>query len=478
MKIQIILSLITAIVETIAYGGIIFGWSSLYPIFLNEGYFSENCPKNVTSCKGQEEALSLVYSIATTSAPIISLFTGILLDKTGAWVTRTIFISLVSVGLLMTSFSRPGISSWMLFISFWCICVGGYGVSIVNIQACNLLPKFRALIASTINGACDSSTLVLLIARQVYNQNVSFSVIFNFLAAISIIFHIRTFTLTPKRPTPYILPKNYTYGFKELKCVARHKKKNLKKEVNQDTLSAKETPDTKSLKECLKEIYTWTHCLHFCIIHFCLLYILGIFNSWIKTKVPPTEIDRYTTVFGILICCAIFTNILVGWLIDYLRKRFSQKLPTDLASLKSIGVTHLICDAVVILMLSFMLIPSAKLQYFTFILIVFARSLIFGSLPAFISMCYPSQHFGVIFGITIAIAGSFLLLQYPVTLAVLRHLNNDFQLVFSVLLVICVLVTCHPIYVLTFVHRNSKDVSETQIKHLKPKFSTKNVLNE
>ncbi|XP_030000913.1 solute carrier family 43 member 3-like [Sphaeramia orbicularis] len=70
-------------------------------------------------------------------------------------------------------------------------------------------------------------------------------------------------------------------------------------------------------------------------------------------------------------------------------------------------------------------IPILPLQYMTFILQVLNSSFIYGGHAAFISVAFPVCHFGKLFGLVIALAGLFSLLQYPCFILVDDVLDGD-----------------------------------------------------
>ena len=460
MKCQVALSLITAVLECLTYAGVVYGWASIYPVLLSEGFFSEKCSplegvSTAASCPKQTEALNLVFTVASSSASILNFLTGIVLDWRGCWFTRTALLLLSGTGFLLTAVAEPGATSWLLYVGFSLIAFGGYGLLTVNLQATsNLVPRHRALVAALVSGSFDSSTATFLAVSTMYERTgVTFSTIFYFFAAYSALFHARTFLLTPRRSTPYVLPAGYAYGYKELPCGGGGTSTDQPAGTDGDE-DAVENPDRTSLADSFRKPHTWTNLGHFALVQFSLIYFMGIFNTWIATKVTTAdEVDSYTRVFGICLCCGILFAPVAGLCVDVCRKRFAERLPPTLASLKAVALTQLLGDLLVILMLVLSLVPSAPAQYVTFALLVMARATLYGILAAFISVSYPSQHFGVVYGFTVAAGGLVLLLQYPVTLLVSRYLADDFLVIYGVLLALAVLSAGHPIYLLVHVRR-------------------------
>lgn len=454
MRCQVFLSVITTVLETFIYAGVLYGWSSIYPVLISEGFFKEQCLYN-NQCQEQQNSLSLVFSIASGAAPILNLLTGVMLDKVGTWVTRTILIVISAVGFLITAFAVPGRTSSLLYVSFPLIGFGGYGLLTTNIQSANLTPLYRASVASLVSGSFDSSAVIFLVINKIYfGAGVRFNVIFYALAACGVLLIVRTFLLTPKTPPPYVLPRNYRFGYEEL-CRSSADYENQHDDAKNEDTDVADNPDVKSLQSSLQELHTWSNVIHFAFIQFSIIYFIGNFNTWITTRVSDTSL--YTTVFALILFCGLLLAPLGGFLVDFSRKRFD--LPPHLATLKAVAVTQLIGDVFTLLMLACALVPLEQIQYVTFVMTVAARAFLYGTMAAFVSVSYPSQHFGVIYGLTVAIGGVTLLLQYPLHLLVSTVLGNNFVVIYAALLGLCCLATVHPFYLLWYA--GSREPQET-----------------
>ena len=298
----------------------------------------------------------------------------------------------------------------------------------------------------------------------------TFNTCFYFLAALSLVFHIRTFVLTPKKNVPFKIPTNYVYGFRQLPCFASNHTDYVEKET--ENSDKDENPDGKSLKESLKEKILWTLCFYYTIIQFVLMYILGSFNKWIETKVSVIESNKYVNILGFLLFSSLFISLLVGVLIDYFRRKFFHNFSDTIASTKAIVTTQLITILLTILMLILMCLQNPLIQYISMILIVVNMSLFYGSFFNFILYSYPSQYYGFIRGMIAAIAGLFLLLQYPLTLLLFSSLNSNFNIVFGGLIALSVLTLLHPVCVFVRLNqtakRNNNQMNQIFNVHIRP----------
>ena len=393
---------------------------------------------------------------------------GYCLDRFDNWIIRTVILVVAFVGSLVTALATPK-RSWLLYFSLSLLNFAGFGLLAANLRLGNLVPRYRASIIALISGAFDSSTITFLVFNELYKTGVSYKSIFLFYSSLISVFMVQTFFLTPKQTTPFALPENYKYGYKELPCFietlydelncsenSKIKAKNYKSFENSE-----ENPDNLTFEECIKEVYTWTAIIHVCVIMFVVTFFIGSFNSWIKTKVAIDQVDSFITVFGILQCLGVMFSPISGLLIDRLREKFSKKIGLRLGSFKSVTTLLFVSDGLVALMLILSLIPNSEIQYITLALQVICRAFIYSTSAAFANAVYPTSYFGVIYGITTAIGGVSLLLQYPVTLLLTRVLKNGFFVSNLFLLGLVILSSAHPIFLMILIHNRAlKKVKE------------------
>uniref|UniRef100_F6QX81 Solute carrier family 43 member 3 n=1 Tax=Macaca mulatta TaxID=9544 RepID=F6QX81_MACMU len=91
------------------------------------------------------------------------------------------------------------------------------------------------------------------------------------------------------------------------------------------------------------------------------------------------------------------------------------------STVPSLALTSLLC-------LGFALcasVPVLPLQYLTFILQVISRSFLYGSNAAFLTIAFPSEHFGKLFGLVMALSAVVSLLQFPIFTLIKGPLQND-----------------------------------------------------
>jgi len=467
MKVQVILTVLSTLFETILYSGVLYGWPSLQPILIKEGYFFETCQNQTikgVECSEQTDSLSLVYTISLASSNILNFLLGFLMDRVGIWFTRTLMLMMIGGGFLLVAIAKPLVNSFLLYIAFSLLSVGGLGLLVTNFGIVGLCPNYRGTLSGLISGSMGSSSIVLLIVAAIYSLGIELSHIFYFLALISLIFQIRTFILMPKRTVPFILPTGYRYGYKELSCYTP-------KQISQDTSQTNEAAYTQpsmspksSLKTPLKKLFFWSNVYFLSINLLVMLYFVGNFNSWIKTKIDDKEtINTYTTVFGILLSTGILFSPVGGTIIDFSFKRFRKTLDTNLASMKAVAVAQTFCSFCLIFSMVFSLIPNTEVQWLTFILIIFVRSLGFATTASLLNLCLPVEHFGSLYSITSTICGGIIFLNHPIRLLTHYVLNDNYTITYSGFLFLSVCSLIHPIYLFKIVRNKAETVAELPV---------------
>ena len=158
MVIQKSLTWATAVLENLMFSGAFYGWANLYPVLQSEGYFAEDClsDTNITTvgCKTQDEALSLVYSIASSMGLISGIFFGAILDYFGMWCARTIAINMALIAYFVTAISTTT-SSYLLYLTFPLINFSGFSLMILNSQLTNIYPSLCGLFSTGVGKLLD-----------------------------------------------------------------------------------------------------------------------------------------------------------------------------------------------------------------------------------------------------------------------------------------------------------------------------------
>ncbi|EAW73741.1 solute carrier family 43 member 3 [Homo sapiens] len=465
-------TLLTGLLECLGFAGVLFGWPSLVFVFKNEDYFKDLCGPDAgpignatgqADCKAQDERFSLIFTLGSFMNNFMTFPTGYIFDRFKTTVARLIAIFFYTTATLIIAFTSAG-SAVLLFLAMPMLTIGGILFLITNLQIGNLFGQHRSTIITLYNGAFDSSSAVFLIIKLLYEKGISLRASFIFISVCSTWHVARTFLLMPRGHIPYPLPPNYSYGLcpgngttKEEKETAEHENRELQ---SKEFLSAKEETPGAGQKQELRSFWSYAfsrrfawHLVWLSVIQLWHYLFIGTLNSLLTNMAggDMARVSTYTnafafTQFGVL--CAPWNGLLMDRLKQKYqkeaRKTGSSTLAVALCStVPSLALTSLLC-------LGFALcasVPILPLQYLTFILQVISRSFLYGSNAAFLTLAFPSEHFGKLFGLVMALSAVVSLLQFPIFTLIKGSLQND-PFYVNVMFMLAILLTFfHPFLV-------------------------------
>ncbi|XP_047208760.1 equilibrative nucleobase transporter 1-like [Girardinichthys multiradiatus] len=455
------LTFATGLVECLCFAGAVFGWASLVFVLKVDGYFSSLCfnstgvnDTQILDCSAQDEQFSLIFTITAFMNNFLTLPNGFLYDHFGTTVARLFAIFLYTVGTLMVAFSSPALP-YLLFPALPFMAVGGILFLISNMQVGNLFGSHRSTIINLYNGAFDSSSALFLIIKLLHESGVSLRAAFLFLSACSVFHILRTFFLLPRSFIPYPLPDRYVYGIScdAIQTVSSELTANgHTQSAVEDTLFTKDVPfkQEKTFRECLLSRFFVCHLLWLSLMQLRHYLFIGTLNPMLQrlTEGDSSLVSQYTNAFAFTQLCAVLCGPCNGLIMDRHRSKPRAAGETEheadlRASVLSLFLTVLQC-------LLFSLCastPYLRLQYLTFILQVLNRSFLYGGIAAFISVAFPSCHFGKLYGLAMSLSASFSLLQYPCFALVNGALGGDPLYVNIGLTLLSLLAFIHPLYV-------------------------------
>ncbi|XP_061900146.1 solute carrier family 43 member 3b [Entelurus aequoreus] len=462
LRVQRGLTFVTGLVECLCFAGIVFGWASLVFVLKEEDYFVSFCV-NATSvngsqfldCGGQDEQFSLVFTIASFSNNFLTLVSGFIFDHLGTTVARLLGIGFHTMGTLMMAFSSSALSV-LLFPALSFISVGGIMLLITNMQVGNLFGTRRSTIITLYNGAFDSSSALFLVIKLLYESGISLHASFLFVSVCSIIHVLRTLFLLPKTFIPYPLPDHYTYGLSCSKLRTSKQSMNVssQKIEEEETFDCKApvTPE-KSFRECiLSRLFIW-HLIWLSVIQLRHYLFIGTLNPTLQmlTDGEPSLVSRYINAFAFTQLCGVLCAPWNGLIMDrHKRKPRVKGMSEQEADLNSSILSLLLTSVMALVFSVCAAIPILPLQYFTFIVQVINRSFLYGGNAAFISVAFPSRHFGKLYGLVMAGSAIISLLQYACFALVKSVLHGDPLYVNIALTLLILLAFIHPMFV--FLH--------------------------
>lgn len=489
MGLRYILTLATGLLECLCFAGIVFGWASLMFVLKSDGYFSELCV-NVTGSNGesldcslQDENFSLVFTIASFMNNFLTLPSGFFYDHFGTMATRLLAIFLYTTGTLLVALSNQALSI-LLFPAMSCIAAGGILFLMTNMQVGNLFGSHRSTIITIYNGAFDSSSVIFLIIKVLYERGISLRSSFLFLSACNIIHLLRTTVLMPKSHIPYPVPDNYTYGMscaksnsynveeyeaEQVQGLDRDRGKEDKTMETAGSLQLTDNSEKASLKSCVLSWFFLWHLVWLSVMQLRHYFFIGALNPMLNrlANQDPAVVSEYTNAFAFTQLCGVLCAPWNGLLMDrHRRKPLSPGLSQREADLRSSILSLLLTSLQCLLFSICASVPLISLQYLTFILQVLNRSFLYGGNAAFISIAFPAHHFGKLYGLVMALSAVVSLLQYP-CFALSKVLGGDPFYVNIMLTGLTLLAFIHPLNVFFYCRKLAKqreNISESSIR--------------
>lgn len=489
MGLRYILTLATGLLECLCFAGIVFGWASLMFVLKSDGYFSELCV-NVTGSNGesldcslQDENFSLVFTIASFMNNFLTLPSGFFYDHFGTMATRLLAIFLYTTGTLLVALSNQALSI-LLFPAMSCIAAGGILFLMTNMQVGNLFGSHRSTIITIYNGAFDSSSVIFLIIKVLYERGISLRSSFLFLSACNIIHLLRTTVLMPKSHIPYPVPDNYTYGMscaksnsynveeyeaEQVQGLDRDRGKEDKTMETAGSLQLTDNSEKASLKSCVLSWFFLWHLVWLSVMQLRHYFFIGALNPMLNrlANQDPAVVSEYTNAFAFTQLCGVLCAPWNGLLMDrHRRKPLNPGLSQREADLRSSILSLLLTSLQCLLFSICASIPLISLQYLTFILQVLNRSFLYGGNAAFISIAFPAHHFGKLYGLVMALSAVVSLLQYP-CFALSKVLGGDPFYVNIMLTGLTLLAFIHPLNVFFYCRKLAKqreNISESSIR--------------
>ncbi|XP_075050285.1 equilibrative nucleobase transporter 1-like [Mixophyes fleayi] len=478
MRCQRALTLITGFIECLCFVGVTFGWASLLFVLKNEKYFQNLCldignqTSNATAgCSSQDERFSTIFTVASSTNSFIALPCGYMFDRLGTAVTRSIAILLYTMATLLIALSTPD-TAVLLFPAMCLLVTGGLLLMLTNMQVGNLFSSQRSTIITLYNGAYDSSSVIFLIVKVLYQNGISLKTQFLFISSCSVCHILRTIFLMPKKHIPFPLPEGYSYGLncanQDLKTseskqpLARYKTMYHATDHPGTSVIKQEKPADVSFRSCvLSSLFIW-HLLWLSLMQLRNLLFIGTLNPVITrlSGGDPDIVSKYTNVFAV---CQFFGVLCAPWnglIMDrHKRKQKDTDRLDDLhSSILSLSLTTALC----VLFSVCASVPTLPALYPTFIIQVITRSFLYGGNAAFLAIVFPPRYFGKLYGLALTLSALIATLQYPVFHIIQTHLGGDPFYVNIALLILMLLTILHPINVFRVCKQEKREREATE----------------
>uniref|UniRef100_A0A6I8P2C2 Solute carrier family 43 member 3 n=1 Tax=Ornithorhynchus anatinus TaxID=9258 RepID=A0A6I8P2C2_ORNAN len=464
---QKVATLVTGLVECVGFAGVIFGWASLVFILKDNGYFRERCILyNATTdplsldCAAQDEQFSLVFTIGSFMNNFMTFPTGYIFDHYGTTVARLVAISLYTGGTLLIAFSSAE-SAVLLFAALPLLSVGGVLFLITNMQVGNLFGKHRSTIITLYNGAFDSSSAVFLLVKLLDEAGLTFRNSFFILSACSFAHLARTFFLLPWGHIPYPVPPGYSYGSEARDADGKPEEMNGAEKDREGPGAA--APAGVSFRSCVLSRLFGCHLMWLSVMQLRHYLFIGTLNFMLTqlAQGDSNQVSIYTNAFAFTQLCGVLCAPWNGLILDRSKRKYQEeaKKKGTSASTAVLRSTVLSLALTVLQCLGFSIfasVPYLPIQYITFILQVLSRSFLYGGNAAFLTLAFPLEHFGKIYGLVMGLSALVSLLQYPCFALIKGPLQQNPFYMNITLVLVTLLAFVHPALVVRECQRREK----------------------
>ncbi|XP_071759028.1 solute carrier family 43 member 1b [Centroberyx gerrardi] len=476
---------ITAVIENLLFSAVLLGWGSLLIMLKNEGFYSHLCIENETvesnvtswesgdwmSCVEQEEMLNLGFTIGSFLLSAATLPLGILMDKYGPRPLRLIGSSCfaASCAMIAAAAYNPEVLSALIFIAVSFNGFGGICLTFTSLTLPNMFGNVRSTILSLMIGSYASSAVTFPGVKVIYDLGVSFRVIMWVWSGMACLVFLNCFLNWPAESFPAPEDVRYTKKVKLSGVVTEDKMTGDRfvthVAVMEDMMGGKQaepeqpgSPSTAqgSVTLChsvCSPIFLWS-LITMAMTQLRLIFFMGAMNKMLEFLVthgdphPSEELEKeaeeqvgfYSSIFGTLQLLCLLTCPLIGYIMDWRMKECEEENPTTNAeksqsappkrdrriqkltnAIRAFIFTNLLLVTFGIISL----IDNLPIQVVSFVLHTVVRGFIHSCCGGLYAAVYPANHFGTLTGMQSMISAVFALLQQPLFILMVGHLNGD-----------------------------------------------------
>uniref|UniRef100_A0A7N8YBF6 Solute carrier family 43 member 1b n=1 Tax=Mastacembelus armatus TaxID=205130 RepID=A0A7N8YBF6_9TELE len=438
---------ITAVIENLLFSAVLLGWGSLLIMLKNEGFYSYICTENETvnsnatltdsshwpSCVEQEEILNLGFTIGSFLLSAATLPLGILMDRYGPRPLRLIGSSCfaASCAIIAVAAYNPEVLSVLIFLAVSFNGFGGICLTFTSLTLPNMFGNIRSTVLALMIGSYASSAVTFPGVKVIYDLGVSFRIIMWTWSGMACLVFVNCFLNWPAESFP--APEDIRYT-----------------SVHSTTL----------LLPLVTLMYTivdpWKfHLITMAMTQLRLIFFMGAMNKMVEFLVAhgdPNQLQKeveekvgfYSSVFGTMQLLCLLTSPLIGYIMDWrmkdceeentntqTEKRYEDNLVAALKRDRKIQkLTNAIrafifTNLLLVIFGIISLIDNLPLQMVSFVLHTVVRGFIHSCCGGLYAAVYPANHFGTLTGMQSMISAAFALLQQPLFILMLGHLNGD-----------------------------------------------------
>ncbi|XP_033987364.1 solute carrier family 43 member 1b [Trematomus bernacchii] len=472
---------VTAIIENLLFSAVLLGWGSLLIMLKSEGFYSHLCVENVTvdpnvtvvesgawpSCTEQEEVLNLGFTIGSFLLSAATLPLGILMDRFGPRPLRLVGSACfaASCAIMAAAAYDPEALSFLIFLAVSFNGFGGICLTFTSLTLPNMFGNVRSTILSLMIGSYASSAVTFPGVKVIYDLGVSFRIIMWVWSAMACGVFLNCFLNWPAESFPAPEDVRYTKKVKLCGVVTEDKVTGDRYvthvAVMEDMMGPKqpepEHADSQSrpqggLPLChsvCSPILLWS-VITMAMTQLRLIFFMGAMNKMLEFLVthgqpnPSKELLQeveeqvgfYSSIFGTMQLLCLATCPLIGYIMDWRLKECEEenaknseydptkrdrKIQKLTNAMRAFIFTNLLLVAFGIISM----IDNLPIQLASFVLHTIVRGFIHSCCGGLYAAVYPANHFGTLTGMQSMISAAFALLQQPLFILMLGHLNGD-----------------------------------------------------
>ncbi|XP_005102603.1 solute carrier family 43 member 3 [Aplysia californica] len=439
-----------AFLECLGFGGLLYGWGSLVYILKDEGLYLDLCDNTPTNgsavlnvsevtpysvgpglgnasvvidspapvsvegkspsdgCDARDNKLALVFTIASAMFCVGCFIMGQINFKFGTRITRILAMILFISGALMIAFTTNDVP-WLIFPGLSLIGSGGITYLMTNTQVSVLFQDQGSLIVGLLCGGFDASSGVQLMVKLGYENGISRQMSYIILAVSHLLTLVSTFFFLPKKfivkPT---LPAKRTADVAYDGEVAV--------ELTSDKATSEESPEgpRQSLMSCIVSPIYILHVIWLSILQLRFYFLLGSLNKSLEDLLDNDKdaVSHYTNVSMYILMCGIFASPFAGFVYDFHNRFFKNSESVMRRTLMPAVIPLAITTTLCLIMSGLVLVEHPHAWYAVFVALVLFRSFLYTMGAGFINAIFPSEYFGILYGVLILTGGIISMFQY------------------------------------------------------------------
>uniref|UniRef100_A0A6Q2YIH2 Solute carrier family 43 member 1b n=1 Tax=Esox lucius TaxID=8010 RepID=A0A6Q2YIH2_ESOLU len=454
---------VTAVIENLLFSAVLLGWGSLLIMLKNEGFYSHLCISNETvlsnvsswdsgiwhSCVDQEEMLNLGFTIGSFLLSAATLPLGILMDKYGPRPLRLLGSACFAFSCAMIAGAAyyPEVLSALIFIAVSFNGFGGICLTFTSLTLPNMFGNVRSTILSLMIGSYASSAVTFPGVKLIYDLGVSFRVIMWVWSGLACLVFLNCFLNWPRDNERTATTSNlfwlfstlfhYILSFCHLYILCHLTTPlvtlSLLLPLLSPLLCQKESGPSFRSSVC-SPIFLWS-LITMAMTQLRIIFFMGAMNKMLEFLVTHGDphLGFYSSLFGSLQLLCLLTCPLIGYIMDWRMKECDvtqSQLEPPKRDRKIQKLTNAIRAFIFtnILLVTFgviQMIDNLPVQILAFIFHTMVRGFVHSCAGGLYAAVYPTNHFGTLTGMQSMISALFALLQQPLFVIMVGHLDGD-----------------------------------------------------